>query len=365
MFKRFKNAINNDERIGSIDIFRALAIISVMLSHYNDFVPGFYKFGGLGVDLFFVISGFLVSSYLIQEFDTKNKISYSGFILRRAFKILPSYYFFLIVGYIFAIIFIMPIRAEQVPLITELPQYFLFYRNYGGPPERMTFDHAWSLCVEEHFYITLPLLFIICLTYFSGKKKWLFIIVLSAIIFTYCFKIFSWITLIAEYPTYSHNRVDALSLGVLLALLIYYFKDRLKGFTKNPFLFISAFSVLMAMLFFHEYFEEGFFNIVLHHTVGPICFFVMLLSLYDYKFRLLTPLKFIAYYSYNLYLWHFLIVIPVNFYLGNTFAGFFTYIIISFVLAIFFTWLIEEKFLALRDRFLQRKSLAVQPDQII
>lgn len=93
--------LNSAERISSIDVFRGFAILPVVFFHFHNFLP----YGLLGVDLFFVISGFLVGSILIKQYKEDKRIGFFRFILQRGFKIWPSYYSFLLVGSLLAFLF--------------------------------------------------------------------------------------------------------------------------------------------------------------------------------------------------------------------------------------------------------------------
>lgn len=102
--------INNTKRISSVDIFRSVAIITVVIFHFNHQLP----YGYLGVDLFFLISGLLVGGLLTKDFESGNKINFFYFFLQRGFKIWPSYYAFLLFGSLIAIYFYKTIDSDQI-----------------------------------------------------------------------------------------------------------------------------------------------------------------------------------------------------------------------------------------------------------
>ena len=180
--------IENKERNSCVDFFRSLAIISVVIFHFN----GQLNFGYLGVDLFFVVSGLLVGGLLTKDLINGNKIIFTKFILQRAFKIWPSYYAFILFGSIIACCFYHLTNPEQIIPSWDLKRYLFFYQNYTGIPFHWSFDHLWSLCVEEHFYILLPILYIIIQNYFDQKYriKMLFVFVFFTIIAGILFKVF-------------------------------------------------------------------------------------------------------------------------------------------------------------------------------
>ena len=122
---RVFETINNNNRISSVDIFRSLAIISVVIFHFNNQLP----FGFLGVDLFFVISGLLVGGLLTKEFINGNKISFLKFFLQRGFKIWPSYYAFLLFGSFIALYLYHTTNPDQIIPLWDLKRYLFFYQS--------------------------------------------------------------------------------------------------------------------------------------------------------------------------------------------------------------------------------------------
>jgi peptidoglycan/LPS O-acetylase OafA/YrhL len=208
--------IESKSRISSVDIFRGFAILPVVLFHFNNTLP----FGYLGVDLFFVISGLLVGSILITQYKSRNKINFFQFVLQRGFKIWPSYYSFFIVGTILGMVLLegSP-KWEVFRWGKDLFRYLFFYQNYTGKPFHWSFDHVWSLCIEEHFYILLPILFIITAIIFRNNFRMLLFrnhhgLIVTGILYLN----FSAIILHLDFETYSatHNRIDALGWGVLI-----------------------------------------------------------------------------------------------------------------------------------------------------
>lgn len=145
------------ERQPRLDILRFIAIILVMLRHYNIY-PLLKKMGWIGVDLFFVLSGFLVSGLLFQEFKKAGKINGMLFFIRRGFKIYPTFWFVLIL-YIFYFNY-KGISYSFNQIMAEL----FFVQNFIPGIIGIT----WTLAIEEHFYFLLIILVII-----SIKYKWL------------------------------------------------------------------------------------------------------------------------------------------------------------------------------------------------
>ena len=149
-------------RLAGLDNLRALAIVAVMLYHFKiqGIVPpllaGCANVGWIGVDLFFVLSGFLIGAQLLKPFAAGESPSLADFYLRRAMRILPAFSVVLVL-YVF-----VPAWPDGSGLYTPW-QYATFTWNLLMLhfPEKRAFSHIWSLCVEEHFYLLLPALLLL------------------------------------------------------------------------------------------------------------------------------------------------------------------------------------------------------------
>ncbi|MBK9638567.1 MAG: acyltransferase [Bacteroidetes bacterium] len=139
--------INSPSRRSELDFLRGVAILLVLFRHYlyNDYL---YDIGWIGVDLFFVLSGFLVSGLLFKEFKITNSVNYLNFLIRRGFKIYPVFYLFITFTILWKIKIHSPLELRC--LVGEI----FFLQNYVGN----MWSHTWSLAVEEHFYLLLTLL---------------------------------------------------------------------------------------------------------------------------------------------------------------------------------------------------------------
>jgi peptidoglycan/LPS O-acetylase OafA/YrhL len=336
-----------------VDVFRAFAILPVVVYHFNKFLP----YGYLGVDLFFVISGLLVGSILIKQFRKNEKINYFRFILQRGFKIWPSYYSFLLVGTGLAYLFYSHDQPGYIISgAKDSLRYIFFYQNYTGAPFHLPFDHVWSLCIEEHFYILLPVLFICIKGLFSNNRRFLIAGVSGLILVGIAFKFFT-VTYTPGVATYSttHNRIDALGWGVLLGILVTYYEEYLRKIKWLTLLFFSGALLFAAGIFvLNQQGANSYFEKTIFFSLSPFCFFLMLLGLYYHDFSKWKPFRFIAYYSYNWYLWHPLFVLVISKYCGVSVPGLIIYILVSFLMAMIFTIFIEERFLAMREKVLNR-----------
>jgi len=156
-------------RLPGLDLVRAVAIAWVMLYHASlfDLVSqhsAIVRFGWMGVDLFFVLSGFLIAEQLLRPLAGGRRPNYGRFFSRRAFRTLPAY--LVMVGLYFA----FPVLRDR-PHIQPLWQFLTFTQNFGvRPPPAKAFSHAWSLCVEEQFYLLFPLVLILLMRRPSMRK---------------------------------------------------------------------------------------------------------------------------------------------------------------------------------------------------
>jgi peptidoglycan/LPS O-acetylase OafA/YrhL len=152
-------------RLPQLDLLRGIAVLLVIARHfpigYSDagqlapFVKIAFDFGWTGVDLFFVLSGFLVGGLLFKEWQRRSALDIRRFLVRRAFKIWPAYFIYVIVMGVFYLWdgSLGPPRQ----LLTLIFPNFLHLQSYVLTP----FTHTWSLSVEEHFYLALPLVLLL------------------------------------------------------------------------------------------------------------------------------------------------------------------------------------------------------------
>ena len=145
-------------RVIQLDVLRGIAILLVLGAHsvltpadgghLRNPIMLWFRFGWTGVDLFFVLSGFLVGGLLMQEFRQSGRIGVLRFLIRRGFKIWPSYYAYLAI----TALVLYPLTGRAIPSWQLMWPGLIHLQNYLGTP----FGHTWSLGVEEHFYLFLP-----------------------------------------------------------------------------------------------------------------------------------------------------------------------------------------------------------------
>jgi peptidoglycan/LPS O-acetylase OafA/YrhL len=212
-----------------LDALRACAILSVMLFHISGLLPEFLqqiaKFGWMGVDLFFVLSGYLIGTQLLRPYTRGKAPNLRTFYRKRIYRILPAY---LVVTTLY---FTVPVWREATG-ISPLWQFLTFTENLLIDYRlHMAFSHAWSLCVEEHFYLALPLLVVWMMRKPAlwktaalvfglvilgmGVRSFVLIHILRPIAGSDDFG-FRYLETV-YYPTYTH--LDGLLVGVSLALV--------------------------------------------------------------------------------------------------------------------------------------------------
>ncbi|HKP63659.1 MAG TPA: acyltransferase [Polyangiales bacterium] len=148
----------------SLDGLRALAVLAVCGYHMSALATGY-----VGVDCFLVLSGFLITSLLLAEWDTTGGISIPAFYVRRAYRLLPAFYVFVLVG---TVLVLMTRSGERRQVFFEdALAALLYYANYWRvlhpETESSWFGHVWSLSLEEQFYLVWP----ICLVWLCGRSR--------------------------------------------------------------------------------------------------------------------------------------------------------------------------------------------------
>jgi peptidoglycan/LPS O-acetylase OafA/YrhL len=215
------HSILQSKSISGLDAFRALAITLVLLDHFavlDHIWPRRIYIGSLGVMLFFVLSGFLITSMLLREHRKTGKISLRNFYRRRAFRIFPTFY----TCWILTVL--LEILIHQYRWKTSVVSFF-YMMDYGWAlyPAAMrpylTLWISWSLAIEEKFYLLWPLLLIFLLRKRGTLVRNLSLIILTLWIYRAVLYLgfhVSWQYLYSAFEM----RVDALLLGCMCALLV-------------------------------------------------------------------------------------------------------------------------------------------------
>lgn len=306
------------KRIPELDGLRGIAILLVVSFHYlnNQLINNTHplakviskmtSFGWIGVDLFFVLSGFLIGSVLLKTHQSANY--FSTFYIRRLLRIVPNYYLLLV---IFLLVVSLPYFQSNYFLtgnnVIPAWSYFAMVHNlFMSQMSNLGNDAisvTWSIGIEEQFYLIFPFLL------FWVRKKWLpyllALMIISAPLFRLQFD--HWI------PPYVllYCRMDALAFGILAA---YYFDNgfifRMSVKYKNILLLTLGLSLVTCLYLFLKYNDLGVFR----NTLFSIIFFIAIvfaLSDRESIFRTFLrnrPLMWIGTISYSLYLFHYFIL---------------------------------------------------------
>ncbi|WP_145319238.1 acyltransferase family protein [Paenibacillus xylanexedens] len=174
---------NNKRHMNGLDGLRAIAVLAVIAYHLNlDFIPG----GLLGVGIFFVLSGYLITDILVSQWQEHGRISLGDFWVRRVRRLLPGMLTMTAVVMIWLVCTdpsrLAALRGDIVSGVLYISNWWYIFHNVSyfesfGPPS--PFGHFWSLAVEEQFYLIWPLLLIAAIVVFK-RKGWLVVFIVVA-----------------------------------------------------------------------------------------------------------------------------------------------------------------------------------------
>ncbi len=299
------------KHIKNLDVLRGIAILFVVSYHYF-YSYRFFSFGWMGVDLFFVLSGFLITRILWQTRFSPNY--FKNFYAKRVLRILPLYYLYLI-GYFF----LFPIFFNSV--LTN-PNFLHYYNNKAwffsftanwffiikGLPKDYTLISLWSIGIEEQFYIVFPLLI-----FFFRKSKNLPLIITLTICIIILYR--TWLRLYyipnPSFKLYKYNslaRFDAFLIGGLGYFL-------LEKTTKKIITYVCIITLGIIIFFVHYYnsisFTNPFFGTIGFTIVALqfLCWILFAAKAKVWQNKIVDVLSFLGGISYALYLIHIVVEI--------------------------------------------------------
>ena len=339
-----------------IDGLRGIAVISVVLYHFEKILlsTSFFSGGFVGVDIFFVISGYLISYLIFSELKTKNSFSFKKFYIRRIKRILPVLIFVILFFSAFFYIILIPEKLSfylksAISSLFFISNIFFWKTSTVYDAEETTnisLLHTWSLSIEEQFYLIFPIC-VFLIHKFYRKKLILIIyliIILSFLISNICSLYFPTLNFYS-LPT----RVWEILFGTVIAYnevfknFSFEPKKNLKIFSSFIFLFIVIFLIFGNDNFYHP-------SII---TLVPVIFSVYVIcfcrSKNSFLNKLLTnkALVFLGLISYSLYLWHYpIFVITNNLNISEESTSYIKYLIFffSFLVSILSFYFIEKPF---------------------
>lgn len=351
-----------------LDGLRAIAVILVLVSHWIN-IPSLQKvhLGIMGVNLFFVLSGFLISEKLliekkqIAENIKSIKSVLSNFYMRRFLRIFPIYYLTIFV--LFAINW-SPTRKYIVYLLTYTTNFISSFSIDVEP--LVTFVHTWSLSVEEQYYIIIPILILTI----KHTKKLAFIFILTGVISRVLFYIFLHEPIFEKAIVFfTTSCFDAFGLGLLLAYLknsdAKLLQNNLKKFTSAFIILLLLYSIMLIVLFYNStsfimVMDRFVFSLIATFMIGFACF--DLYPMFIQNFLSNKIMTYIGKISYGIYLYHYFLSKFFGLFFDkfhvkniftdmNVFLRFIIYFIITILIASASWYLIESPLNKLKKKF--------------
>lgn len=360
-------------RLQELDFLRGLAIILVLFRHIPIF-PYMETMGWIGVDLFFVLSGFLVSGLLFKEYIKFGNIQPKLFLIRRGFKIYPIYY----LSYC---LYLIPILFKNhnfnlTGFLADITftQNYLWRFGYAYPA-------SWSLAIEEHFYLGFALLFWIGLRYnkiilrtesqAQVSEKRFDMMMIGWLVFVFLLRLCSNIIFPENhYKNFSmtHLRIDSLLFGVLISYF-YYFKNTYlrKAFLSNQYLLAIISILCLSWTPFIEPIPSFFVKTIgfslLYIAFGILLIFFLLKSNINHTLNrifsasIVAMISKIGYCSYSIYIIYSFVIVSCNLfvrYFNLQFNQYFFFLIAStfcIIIGMIMTYQVETHFLRIRDKY--------------
>lgn len=290
----------NSGTIPGLDGIRALAVLLVIGNHF-----GFeWINGALGVLIFFVLSGFLITWLMLREMDKTGTVSLKNFYRRRVLRIFPAFYAFWLAG-----VGIYLVRGHPLDWGQAISAFFYFSNYWMGlvPSSCMLFPHTWSLSIEEQFYLLWPFLFLLGWKH-PQRLPWL---LGAAIIAVWIHRsvLFLGFGVQQEYIYRAFDtRLDHLAVGCLLAILLK--RGTLDRFARAATRSIWLPVLTLAVLFLAQAGHGSMaFTFTIGYAIEPLLTAIFLVQLiwfsHDGLWRIFEhPVtRYLGRISYPLYLW--------------------------------------------------------------
>lgn len=372
-----KNLLLNHKRIFGLDLLRAMAILLVMLHHGFQLFPIPLPPVPDGVDIFFVLSGYLIGGILIKTVEKKQGFSWSDlktFWFRRWFRTLPAFWVTLILNlilYFFINLQTQSVRSTLKLMIVKekLWEYFFFIQNFATNLKSRFFAESWSLSVEEWFYLLLPVFILFSIK--SGLKplKAIFLSILIIIIVPILLR-FTFSDIHLKLTWLSTRmvvvmRLDSIGCGVLMAFIRYYkpkMWDILANYKSLILLGIIIFYGSFLIIFMgHEYLNSSVLTNLFFYTLTNIGVMIAIpvmskMMTKDTVFE--KVITFISLTSYSIYLLNYSIIVALIQIIRpnpatrfEEFISLIAYLITTFGASYLMYRFVEQPFMRLRDKY--------------
>jgi len=288
------------KRLAFLDILRFIAIFLVLGRHGAN-AEGFSAWnrgGWVGVDLFFVLSGFLVGGLLFKELRSNGRIDYVRFLVRRGFKIYPAFFFCLLVTLGLQFYFGAAVPWKRVVASA------LFFSNY----QHGLWGHHWSLGVEEHFYLVFPVLLIAGFPGLHKRRQVPHAIFASILLIFFVRILHGLFTVYADmtHTTPTHLRLDSLLIGVLVGYFWIFDRERVENFSRRYRVVLFTTGLLLLLPPFFWSLEGTEWMSTLGFTSNYVGAALVLCAglTVNASSWFSRGLAFIGARSYSIYLWH-------------------------------------------------------------
>lgn len=300
-----------------LDLLRALAIVLVLLSHGRACIAesfpvlkDFFVFGYLGVEMFFVLSGFLIGGILVNIIRPGCRFSdLKNFWVRRWFRTLPNYYLFLIVEFVLAATVVHGANLWKFSL------YPVFLQTFYYPVRPVYFSVSWSLAVEEWFYLLVPVLLFVAVSFLKVRSKAFGLTIASVILLSLALRIFYVLALNADWGPDIRNttilRLDSIVFGLLGAYVFFSGRDFWERF-KYPAFCVGLVSFVANAIYVQLVDRDvSFYCRTLQFTVIPLSVLLCLplirsMSMSDGFVK--KAIEHVSLWSYSLYLCHMIVL---------------------------------------------------------
>ena len=296
-----------------IDGLRAIAVISVIFYHAQIelFNHKLFLGGFIGVDIFFVISGYLITSIILKELHVTGNFSFSKFYERRIRRILPALLLIMLASLPLAWLYLLPTSLVDFSksILYSLGFGSNFYFHFSGEEYGAISSffkpmlHTWSLSVEEQYYILFPIILLISLRFFKN-----YLIVIFLIGFLLSLVIADWGS--KNYPSFTFYVLPTRGWELLAGSILAYYELKLGQRSQNNILnktlpFVGLFLILFSVMFFNDKIPHPSFITLL--PVMGVCLIIWFTSKKKLVTNLLSSkiLVGIGLISYSLYLWHY------------------------------------------------------------
>lgn len=299
--------VHQSQRLQALDGLRAVSIAFVFMSHigFGHLFPG-----GLGVTIFFFISGFIISKLMLAEWDASGSVSIRNFYVRRIFRLTPALLVFVFISLVLMSVAGDSWRWEEVASVFfYFANYYGIYSSFSGELIKQPLAITWSLAVEEHFYFIFPFLF---MGFVSLPKRFLGLIA-AILLAMLAWRVYLVLAIgldnLPHYRIYTatDTRADSILYGVALSLVFARYAELVRQLSRWRVFFLGAFLLLLTLAIRNEEFRES-----LRYSLQGIALFCMFPTLVYGKNRLSSFLQwpvvvYVGRVSYSMYLYHWLV----------------------------------------------------------